>query len=68
VIEMRPAAGTEFTLLGDAAPSRVHGVSLVARWKLSYPAGGERKTAEGLTLLVLRRTPTSWEIVQDASM
>jgi uncharacterized protein (TIGR02246 family) len=44
------------------------GASVAARWKLSYPGDAERKTAEGLTLLVLRRAGGSWEIVQDASM
>lgn len=44
------------------------GVSVAARWRLEYPAQADRKTAEGLTLVVLRRTATSWEIVQDASM
>ncbi len=43
-------------------------VSVAARWKLEYPGQAERKAAEGLTLLVLRRTGESWEIVQDASM
>lgn len=68
VVEARPAAGMEVTMLGGARPSRVHGVSVVARWKLSYPQGGERKDAEGLTLVVLRRGANGWEIVQDASM
>ena len=44
------------------------GVSVAARWRLEYPGQADRKTAEGLTLIVLRRTATSWEIVQDASM
>lgn len=65
VVETRSASGVEFTLLGDAAPGRVHGVSIVARWCLTYPA---REPAEGLTLLVLRRRGEGWEIVQDASM
>jgi uncharacterized protein (TIGR02246 family) len=44
-------------------------VSVVARWRLEYPRQAERKTAEGLTLLVLRRVGGGvWEIVQDASM
>lgn len=43
-------------------------VSVVARWRLKYPGQAERKTAEGLTLLVLRRAGGGWEIVQDASM
>jgi uncharacterized protein (TIGR02246 family) len=44
------------------------GVSVVARWRLEYPEQADRKTAEGLTLIVLRRVGRSWEIVQDASM
>ena len=44
------------------------GVSVAARWRLEYPGQAERKTAEGLTLVVFRRAGGSWEIVQDASM
>ncbi len=44
------------------------GVSVVARWRLEYPEQADRKTAEGLTLIVLRRAGEWWEIVQDASM
>ena len=44
------------------------GVSVAARWRLEYPAQADRKTAEGLTLVVLRRTGKTWQIVQDASM
>ncbi|HVR95134.1 MAG TPA: SgcJ/EcaC family oxidoreductase [Thermoanaerobaculia bacterium] len=68
VIEMRPAAGMEVTMLGGARPSAVHGMSVAARWKLSYPEGAEREDAEGLTLLVLRKERDGWKIVQDASM
>lgn len=64
-IEMRPAVGTEFTLVGGARPSRVHGVSVAARWELSYP---DKEPASGLTLIVFRRSRDGWEIVQDASM
>lgn len=64
-IEMRPASGTEFTLVGGAKPSRVHGVSVAARWELSYP---DKEPASGLTLIVFRRNRDGWEIVQDASM
>jgi hypothetical protein len=52
-------------MLGDAAPSRVHGVSVVARWRLEY---ADRDAAEGMTLIVLRRRGDGWEMVQDASM
>ena len=65
VLEARPAAGVEFTKLGDAAPSRAHGVSVVARWRLTYD---DREPSEGVTLIVLRRGGQGWEIVQDASM
>ncbi len=68
IIEARPAQGVEYTALGDARPSRVHALSVAARWKLAYPGQPDKKTAEGLTLLVLRRTGDTWEIVQDASM
>jgi peptidoglycan/xylan/chitin deacetylase (PgdA/CDA1 family) len=68
ILEARPVQGVEFTALGDARPGRVHGLSVAARWRLAYPDQPEKKTAEGLTLLVLRRTGDSWEIVQDASM
>lgn len=44
------------------------GISVAARWRLEYPGQTDRKTAEGMTLIVLRRTEKSWEIVQDASM
>ena len=63
-----PAQGVEFTMLGDARPSRVQGLSVAARWRLAYPDQPDKKTAEGLTLLVLRPRGDSWEIVQDASM
>ncbi|MEO6193862.1 MAG: polysaccharide deacetylase family protein [Thermoanaerobaculia bacterium] len=68
IVEARPAQGVEFTALGDARPGRVHGLSVAARWKLAYPDQPDKKTAEGLTLLVLRRHGDTWEIVQDASM
>ena len=68
IVEVRSAQGIEVTALGDARPSRVHGLSVAARWRLAYPDQPDKKTAEGLTLLVLRRHGDSWEIVQDASM
>ena len=52
----------------DPGGHPVAGASVAARWRLEYPGQADRKTAEGLTLIVLRRTATSWEIVQDASM
>jgi len=65
VLEIRPAAGTEVSMLGDARPSRIHGLTITARWSLAYP---DRETATGLTLLVLQPGPNGWHIVQDASM
>jgi uncharacterized protein (TIGR02246 family) len=64
-LEIRPHAGTEFSLLGDAVPGRVHAVSVAARWTLTRAAG---EPATGVTLLVLRARGDRWEIVQDASM
>jgi len=64
-LEMREAWGNEATLLGDAVPSRVHGVSVVARWTLRAADGSQRT---GLTLLVFHRRGGRWLIVQDASM
>jgi hypothetical protein len=64
VVEARPVLGG-----GSGAGScGVNGVSLAARWKLDYPDQPDKKTAEGLTLLVLHKHGESWEIVQDASM
>jgi len=42
--------------------------SVAARWRLTFPDNPDRKPAEGLTLLVLRRHAGRWEILQDASM
>lgn len=65
IIEIRPLVGTEVTLLGDAVPSRVHGASVVARWRLDYL---DRDVLSGLTLLVLQHANGRWWIVEDASM
>ncbi len=40
-------------------------VSIVARWRLSY---SDKPEASGLTLVVMKRTPDGWRLVQDASM
>lgn len=64
-VEIREAWGFEPNPLGDAQPSRVHGLSLVAHWKLQKADGTE---ASGLTLLVFHRQAGKWLIVQDASM
>lgn len=65
VIELREIWGPEVTMLGDAEPGRIHGATVVARWRLQK-AG--QPDATGLTLLVLRRDGSRWQIVQDASM
>jgi len=65
VLEYRPLAGHEVTLLGDSTPGRVHAASVLARWTLHREG---RDDATGLTLLVLRRQGDTWKIVQDASM
>jgi ketosteroid isomerase-like protein len=64
-LETRLAKGFEYSAFGDALSSRVHGVSVVARWTLAYP---DKAAATGLTLLVLHRRGDGWEIVEDASM
>jgi peptidoglycan/xylan/chitin deacetylase (PgdA/CDA1 family)/ketosteroid isomerase-like protein len=65
LLEMRTAWGTEVSLLGDAVPSRIHSVSVVARWTLRRAGQAD---ASGLTLIVLRPHREGWQIVQDASM
>lgn len=65
LLEIREAWGFEDNPLGDATPSRIHGLSLVARWKLAKADGTE---SSGLTLLVFHRQGGRWLIVQDASM
>jgi peptidoglycan/xylan/chitin deacetylase (PgdA/CDA1 family) len=65
VVEVRPAWGTEVSLLNDAVPGRIQSVSVIARWTLQRPAQAD---TSGLTLLVLRPCRDGWQIVQDASM
>jgi peptidoglycan/xylan/chitin deacetylase (PgdA/CDA1 family)/ketosteroid isomerase-like protein len=65
VIQFEAVQGAEISMLGDARPSRIHGASVAARWRLSYP---DREGAEGLTLLVFRNGRDGWKITQDASM
>jgi uncharacterized protein (TIGR02246 family) len=62
VVEARPFPA------GAGRPCQVPGASVAARWKLAYPGQPDKKTAEGLTLLVLRHRGETWEIVDDASM
>ena len=78
IVEVRPADGLEPDPYGGTAPSAVHSVSLLAKWRLAYIGKPE---ASGLTLIVLRprragpgatnfapEDAPQWEIVQDASM
>ncbi|HEX5042377.1 MAG TPA: polysaccharide deacetylase family protein [Candidatus Polarisedimenticolaceae bacterium] len=65
VLEIRPLWGLEPTVLGESEPGGIHGAGVTARWTLTG-AGGE--SASGTTLLVFRRLPEGWRIVQDASM
>jgi peptidoglycan/xylan/chitin deacetylase (PgdA/CDA1 family)/ketosteroid isomerase-like protein len=64
VLDARTGDGVEVTPHGDAVPGRVHSVSIVGRWRLTFPG---RDPAEGRTLVVLRRAGDGWQIVQDAS-
>ncbi len=64
-VEVRLDWGPGVTMLGDVAPSRIHGASVVARWTLARADGS---ADSGLTLLVLHRFGARWLIVQDASM
>jgi peptidoglycan/xylan/chitin deacetylase (PgdA/CDA1 family) len=64
-VETRLAWGIEGSMLGDALAGDVHGVSVIARWSLTYP---DKPAASGLTLLVLHPRGDGWAIVQDASM
>jgi peptidoglycan/xylan/chitin deacetylase (PgdA/CDA1 family)/ketosteroid isomerase-like protein len=68
MLEFEPMWGIDTSMVGDSRPSGVHGASVVGRWRLTYPEGAERGTAEGLTLLVLHHRNGKWKIVQDASM
>lgn len=65
VDEVRPLWGMEVTPALDAVPGTIHAASVAARWTLTY---ADRPPASGRTLLVLRRAPDGWVIVQDASM
>jgi len=64
VVESRALDGVEVSILGDAVPGRVHGMSIVARWRIE---GAGRDPAEGRTLVVFRERGGSWSLVQDAS-
>lgn len=71
IVEMRPISGREISLLDDALPGRVQGMSVAARWTLTFPrvpGVPDKAPATGHTLLLLRPARTGWLIVQDASM
>jgi len=65
IIEMRPAFVTVKSMLPVLKSTDIGGISVVARWTLSYP---DRQPSTGLTLIVLRRIGGEWKIVHDASM
>lgn len=64
-LDVREAWGAEASVLGDALPSRTHGISVAARWTLVKSDGS---SATGLTLIVFHRRAGAWVIVHDASM
>jgi uncharacterized protein (TIGR02246 family) len=64
-LDLREAWGAETSVLGDALPSRTHGISVAARWTLLKADGS---SATGLTLIVFQRRAGAWVIVHDASM
>jgi ketosteroid isomerase-like protein len=65
LIELRPATLTVECLLGAVRSEHIAGVAVAGRWSLTWP---DRPAVSGLTLIVFRRTPQGWRIVQDASM
>ncbi|MFC1629188.1 YybH family protein [Gemmatimonadota bacterium] len=65
ILEMRPAYVTSKQLFGVIESRGIGGMSIVARWTLTYP---DQEPATGLTLIVFRRIAGEWQIVQDASM
>ncbi len=65
IIEIRPAFVTVRSVLPVLQSSDIGGVSVAARWTLSYP---DRDASTGFTLLVFRRIRGKWRIVHDASM
>lgn len=64
-IEMVPLTMEVRSFLGLLRKEGIYGVTVAARWNLLYP---DRETASGLTLIVFRRSPQGWQIIQDASM
>ncbi len=64
VLEARTAVQESGGLWGTVRLKQLGGVSVAARWTLSYP---DRPARGGLTLIVFRPAGEGWEIVQDAS-
>ncbi len=64
-IEVQAIHGTEANVLGGTQPGAVHGATVAAHWRIERTSG---ESLSGLTLIVLRRLPGGWVIVQDASM
>ncbi len=65
IIEMRPAFVTVRSMLPVLKSTDIGGMSVVARWTLSY---ADRQPSTGLTLIVLRCIGGEWKIIHDASM
>jgi len=57
--------GTLTLTIDETRALSANAASVVARWKLTWP---DKPEASGLTLLVFKKTPQGWRIVQDASM
>ena len=57
--------GTLSLAVQEVRSLNLDSASVVARWILTWP---DKPKAEGLTLLVFRKTKAGWRILQDASM
>jgi ketosteroid isomerase-like protein len=64
-IEMVPMTMEVRSLMGLLKKEGIGGMTVAARWYLSYP---DREAASGLTLIVFKRLAGGWQIIQDASM
>jgi ketosteroid isomerase-like protein len=64
----RLAATTPAAPVAPAASATVDSLSVVARWRLSFPDDPGKQVAEGWTLLVLQRLAGRWRILQDVSL
>ena len=63
-----PASAATAVAASAPSGSRVASLSIVARWRLTYPDDPARKAAEGWTLLVFQRRDGRWQILQDVSL